>query len=76
VASYQHYDFEDPFHGDGSINPLLPGLGISEDRERWALGAVYNLSQTAFFKLEYQFNREKSFDKKNDMLLVQIAVSF
>jgi hypothetical protein len=76
VASYQYYDFEDPFHGDGSINPLLSGLGISEDRERWALGAVYNLSQTAFFKLEYQFNREKGFDKKNDMLLVQIAVSF
>jgi hypothetical protein len=76
VASYQRYDFEDPFHGDSFINPLLPGLGISEDRERWALGAVYNLSQTAFFKLEYQFNREKGFDKKNDMLLVQMSVSF
>ena len=76
VASYQRYDYEDPFHGDGFLSPLFPGFGISEDRERWSLGAVYNLSQTAFFKLEYQFNREKGFDKKNDMLLVQISVSF
>jgi len=76
VASYQRYEYEDPFHGDAYLSPLFPGMGISEDRERWALGVVYNLSQTAFFKLEYQFNREKDFQKKNDMLLVQVAVSF
>lgn len=76
VASYQRYDYEDPFHGEGYLSPLFPGLGISEDKERWALGVVYNLSQTAFFKLEYQFNREKDVEKKNDMLLVQVAVSF
>jgi hypothetical protein len=76
VVSYQHYDFEDPYHGEGFYSLLLPGLGIDEDRERWALGLVYNLSQTAFFKLEYQFNKEKGVEKKNDMLLVQVAVSF
>jgi hypothetical protein len=76
VVSYQHFDFEDPFHGEGFLSPIFPGLGISEDKERWALGLVYNLSQTAFFKLEYQFNREKRVEKKNDMLLVQVAVSF
>jgi hypothetical protein len=75
-VSYQHYDFEDPYHGEGFYSLLLPGLGIDEDRERWALGLVYNLSQTAFFKLEYQFNKEKGVEKKNDMLLVQVAVSF
>jgi len=76
LVSYQHFDYEDPFHGEGFLSPLFPGLGISEDKERWALGLVYNVSQTAFFKLEYQFNREKGIEKKNDMLLVQAAVSF
>lgn len=76
VVSYQHYEYEDPFHGVGFLSPVLPGLGISEDRERWALGLVYNLSQMAFFKLEYQFNREKGVEKKNDMLLLQVAVGF
>jgi hypothetical protein len=76
VASYQRYEYEDPFHGDSHLIPLFPGHGVSEDRERWALGVVYNLSQTAFFKLEYQFNKEKGDDKKNDMLLLQVALSF
>jgi hypothetical protein len=76
VVSYQHYDLKDLFHGEGFYSRVLPGLGIDEDRERWALGLVYNLSQTAFFKLEYQFNREKSVEKKNDLFLAQIAVSF
>jgi hypothetical protein len=76
VASYQHYDYKDPFHGEGFYSPLLPGFGIDEERERWALGLVYILSQTAFFKLEYQFNKEKGVERKNDMLLVQVAVSF
>lgn len=76
VASYQHFDYKDPFHGEGYLSPLLPGLGISEDRERWSLGLVYILSQTAFFKVEYQFNKEKDVEKKNDKLMVQVAVSF
>lgn len=76
VASYQHYEHKDPFHGEGFYSPVLPGFGIDEDRERWALGLVYNLSQTAFFKFEYQFNKEKGVEKKDDMLFVQIAVSF
>jgi phosphate-selective porin len=76
VGSYQHYDYKDPIHGAGFFYPDFPGLGVSENRERWTLGAVYNLAQTAFFKLEYQFNREKEFEKKNDVLLLQVAVSF
>jgi hypothetical protein len=76
VVSYQHYDYEDPFHGFAFFTPELPGLGISEDRERWALGLIYNLSQMAFFKLEYQFNREKDVEIINDMLLLQVAVGF
>ncbi len=76
VVSYQRYEYKDPFHGEGFFSLLLPGLGISEDRERWTLGLVYILSQTAFFKLEYQFNRESGITKKDDMILLQIAVSF
>jgi hypothetical protein len=76
VVSYQHYEYEDPFHGVDFLSPVFPGLGISEDRERWALGVVYNISQMAFFKLEYQFNREKGVEKKNDMFLLQVAVGF
>jgi hypothetical protein len=37
---------------------------------------VYNLSQNAFFKFEYQLNKEKGVAKENDMLLVQVAASF
>ncbi|MGD8537762.1 MAG: hypothetical protein PVI66_03495 [Candidatus Aminicenantes bacterium] len=76
VASYQHYEFRDTFHGEGFYNLVLPGFGIDEERERWTLGLVYVLSQSAFFKLEYQFNRETGIAKKNDMLLLQVAVSF
>lgn len=76
VVSYQRVEYEDPFHGEGYYSSKLPGRGISEDKERWAFGLVYNLSQTAFFKLEYQLNREKDIAKKNDMLLLQVAVSF
>jgi hypothetical protein len=76
VVSYQHSEYKDPIHGEGFYSLGLPGLGVDEDRERWALGLVYNLSQTAFFKFEYQLNKEKGIAKKNDMFLVQVAASF
>ncbi len=76
VVSYQRYEFKDPYHGEGFYSLVLPGFGIDENRERWALGLVYILSETAFFKLEYQLNKEKGVEKKNDMILIQVAVSF
>lgn len=76
VVSYQHSDYEDPFHGAGYYNPDFPGTGMSENRRRWTLGLVYNLGQTAFVKLEYQFNQDKEYEKKDDVLWLQVAVSF
>jgi len=76
VVSYQNLDYRDPFRGMGYTGPDNPGEGIFEKRERWSLGAVYMLSQMAFFKFEYQMNKEEGISYKNNVYLVQIALSF
>jgi len=76
VVSYQNLDYQDPFRGLGYTGPDNPGEGISEQRERWSLGFVYILSQMAFFKFEYQINKEEGLSIKDNVYLVQIALSF
>lgn len=76
VVSYQRAKYQDPFHGKGFIRPDYAGVGISEEKSRWALGLVYLIAQNVFFKLEYDFNREKEFELKDNTLLAQIALSF
>lgn len=76
VVSYQRLKYEDPFHGRGFIRPDYRGEGISEEKERWALGFGYFVSQNVFLKFEYDFNREKGLELKDDSLSVQVALSF
>ncbi|MBN1222642.1 MAG: porin [Candidatus Aminicenantes bacterium] len=76
VVSYQKLDYKDPFHGVGFLSPDMPGEGVSEAKTRWAIGLTYNLSQTAFFKLEYQINKEEGFSKKDNAVYLQITLSF
>lgn len=75
-ASYQKLDYSDPLRGPGYGGADMPGDGIAVNRTRWAVGAVLNLAQNVFFKFEYDFNREKDFEIKDDMWTFQIALSY
>ena len=75
-ASYQKLKYMDPYHGPG-FSPLLGhGDGIIIDRSRWALGVVYIPIPNTRISFEYDFNREKIINKKDDLWVVQVAVSF
>jgi hypothetical protein len=77
VISYQTLNYSDPFHGAGfSSSPVAGGAGISSEISRWTLGLLYSPSQRLLFKVEYDFNREKAVELKNDALLVQVALQF
>ena len=76
VASYQRYKYNDDFHGLGFNGSLEPGTGIARKKSRWTLGAVIRLSSNALLKVEYDFNREKDIELKNNVLFCQLAVSF
>jgi len=76
VVSYQHLKYEDIFHGQGFNWPVDKGSGVDDARSRWSLGLVYFVSNSALFKLEYELNREKKIELKNNLLLLQLAVSF
>lgn len=75
VVSYQRVKYEDPFHGVGFISPD-GGEGILEEKSRWALGLVYLVSRNVFLKLEYDLNREKGLELKDNSLRIQVALSF
>jgi hypothetical protein len=76
VASYQVVKYEDAFHGPGFAGPDTPGEGFNLDQTRWAVGAVFQFARNAYLKLEYDFNREKDAEIKNDAWFVQVAVGF
>ena len=76
AVSYQKLDYQDPFRGMGYMGLDNPGEGISEKKERWSLGLVYVVSQMAFFKFEYQINKEEISSIKNNVYLFQVALSF
>ena len=75
VASYQRLKYEDPFHGQG-FSSADPGAGISEEKKRWTLGVVYFASENVFLKFEYDFNREKDLEIKNNSYSFQVSLSF
>ncbi|UCC40021.1 MAG: hypothetical protein JSV96_00745 [Candidatus Aminicenantes bacterium] len=76
VVSYQWLKYEDPFHGQGYIPPGYAGGGISEEKTRWALGFLYIASENIFFKLEYDINKEKNLEIKDNTVSAQVAISF
>lgn len=76
VACYQLLDYEDGFHGLGFISPDFPGAGISEKKRRWALGFMVQAAENLILKFEYDFNREKDADLKDDSFSIQAALSF
>jgi len=76
VVSYQWLKYEDPFHGQGYISSDYSGRGISEEKTRWALGLLFIASENIFFKVEYDINKEKDFEIKDNTISVQVAISF
>lgn len=76
VVCFQRIKYRDDFHGQGFIWPDDPGAGISEEKSRWALGFVYFASENFFLKFEYDFNREKDIEVKNNSFSAQLALSF
>jgi hypothetical protein len=76
VVSYQWLNYEDPFHGQGYTLPDYSGGGVFEKKTRWALGLLFIASENVFFKVEYDMNREKGFEIKDDTISAQAAVSF
>ncbi len=76
VVSYQYLEYDDPYHGLGFILPSYPGGGILEDKSRWSFGLVYFFAPALVFKLEYDYNREKTLELKNNTISAQVALSF
>ncbi|MCP2520261.1 porin [SCandidatus Aminicenantes bacterium Aminicenantia_JdfR_composite] len=76
VFSYQFLNYKDPFHGEGFIPGLKEGAGIDKKRERWTIGLNYYPVSNIAFKVEYQFNKEKDLQLKDNTLRIQVAVSF
>jgi hypothetical protein len=75
VASYQRWNPGDTVEGLRLV-ALEGGAEILAVRSRWALGARYFLGPTFVIKAEYDINREKGLGLKNNLVLVQAAISF
>ena len=76
VVGFQKFAYEDAFHGEGFAGPLVPGLGISENRRVWSIGLTAALAADVILKAEYAFNREADADRKNDIFRAQVAARF
>jgi len=76
VVSYQYLEYTDPFHGPEFILPSYPGGGILKEKSRWSFGLVHFLTPTLLFKLEYDYNREKNLQLKNNTISAQVGLSF
>ncbi len=75
VGSYQKFTYRDAFHGQ-EFDPDLGGEGIDEERSRWTFGVVYFATANIFFKIEYEWNREKGTEIKDNLFLFQLALSY
>jgi hypothetical protein len=76
VVSRQGIKYKDRFHGAGFLAPDVAGLGIDENRNRWALEVLYAPLPYLIFKVEYDFNREAGPARSDDLLTAQIAFKF
>jgi hypothetical protein len=74
LVSYQTLVYDDPYHGEDPLDPLL--VGVSKDISRWAVGLVFSPAANFMLKVEYDFNKEAAVKLDNDTLLVQVALLF
>lgn len=77
VFSYQKLEYADPFHGAGfSGLPETAGAGIAAAVSRWTVGLMFTPVQALMVKVEYDLNREKLAEVKNNVLSAQVALRF
>ena len=76
LVTYQVVKSDDPYHGPGFLAGMSPGSGISSELKRWAVGLTYRPSSNMVIKIEYDFNKEKDLNLKNNVLLGQVALQF
>jgi hypothetical protein len=76
VVSFQKFVYDDAFHGEGFGGPLIPGLGIFENRRVWSIGLTAELAAGVVLKAEYAFNKEPDNELKNDIFRAQVAARF
>ncbi|MBN2246552.1 MAG: hypothetical protein JW755_11980 [Candidatus Aminicenantes bacterium] len=76
VISYQSLRYDDPFHGQGYSGAIYPGAGIQENRNRWTVGVILSFQNNLFFKAQYDFNREKGEELKNNQFIIQASLVF
>lgn len=76
VISYQSSTYDDPFHGTGFSGELYPGEGIHENRTRWTLGLIINVQTNLLLKAQYDFNKEKDKELKNNQFYIQASLVF
>ncbi len=76
LVSYQEMKSDDLYHGPGFLAGVSPGSGVSSELKRWAVGLTYRPSPNIMIKIEYDFNRERDLNLKNDVLLGQVALQF
>ncbi|MBN1273800.1 MAG: hypothetical protein JXB26_16150 [Candidatus Aminicenantes bacterium] len=74
VLGYQGLEYKDDYHGPGFSSGL--GEGIEVSRSRWVLGAIYIPAENVLLKVEYDFNRTKGTDLKDNIFSVQVGLSF
>ncbi len=57
-----------------SLDPAAEG--VAAKKARWTVGLVWRLRPTILFKAEYDWNREPGHEIKDDLLSIQMALSF
>lgn len=76
VISYQSLTYKDPFHGSGYSSEFDPGEGIQENRTRWTVGLIINIQNNLLLKAQYDFNKEKDIELKNNQFYIQASLVF
>jgi len=76
LAGYESLRYNDSFHGPGFRGPDVSGAGISEEKNCWVLGFVYTISLNFNLKAEYDLNREKPLELKDDVFRAQATLFF
>ena len=74
LISFQTLVYDDPYHGEDPLDPLL--VGISKDISRWAVGLVFSPAPNFMLKVEYDFNKEATIKLDNDLFLAQVSLLF
>lgn len=75
LVGYQGLEYKDDYHGNG-FSPGKAGEGVTLSQSRWVLGAIYFPAENVLIKLEYDLNRTKGSELKDNMISVEVGLTF